>query len=326
MTAGGAPIRWGLLGAARIAEQSFLPALREVGGGRAALVGARDAGRAERWAAGHGVERAVAGYEAVVESPDVDAVYVALPNTAHGEWTRRALLAGKAVLCEKPLCADVTETAAVLETAAAAAAPLWEAFVFLFGAQHRRLRDLLAAGAIGELGEINSVLFFVLDHAGDFRLTAALGGGALGDLGCYPVRFAQELFPVTTPPAVTATGTVEGSVESEASAVIRYATGRLVMSCGFHLAQTAVMDLLGTEGQIRLTNAFHPGPSDTVSVLRPGRDPVVERPTPDTHPFTPALRHIHAVLREEAAPEHLAVNGSLPTAELLATLQTAVRR
>jgi predicted dehydrogenase len=270
------------------------------------------------------VERVVAGYEAVVDAPDIDAVYVALPNAHHAAWTQRALLAGKAVLCEKPLCVGTLETAAVLETAVQSGSWLWEAFVFPFSIQQKRVLELVGNGAIGELGEVQSTFHFVLSRPGDIRLSADLGGGALADLGCYPVHFAHELLPAAGPPVVSAVGTVEGSVETEASAVVAYGRRRLVLSCGFHLARDTETVLLGTEGRIHLTNAFHPRPADTITLLRPGEEPAVERLTTNLWTFGPALDHIHRVLRHGQVPEHLAVDSSLRTAQVVQAVRDAV--
>ncbi len=146
-------IRWGIIGTASIVRGAFLPALREAGGGRAVVVASRDAARAAAYAAEHGIDAGVAGYARVAESADVDAVYVALPNSLHADWAARALRAGRAVLCEKPLCVGAAQTADLLGVAAATpGALLWEAFVFPFHAQHQRLTALLADGAVGEPG------------------------------------------------------------------------------------------------------------------------------------------------------------------------------
>ena len=318
-------VRWGILGAAGIAASAFLPALREAGTGRAALVGGRDVERARHWAADHGVDRAVAGYDEVVDSPDIDAVYVALPNASHAAWTQRALRAGKAVLCEKPLCVDAAETTAVLATAGETGSWLWEAFVFPFSAQQRRLEQLIGAGAIGAVREVQSTFHFVLDRPGDIRMSAELGGGALADLGCYPVRFAHEIFPASSRPVVAGAGTMEGSVETEAWGLVSYDPGRLLLSCGFRLARDTTTRVLGTSGQVLLSSPFHPRPPETITVLRPGLEPIAEHPTSDEYSFTAALRHIHRVLRQEEEPQHLAVEVGLRPAEVLDALRAAAR-
>jgi predicted dehydrogenase len=344
MTAGTGPdgVRWGIIGPANIARGQFLPGLREAGGGHAALVASRDLGRAEAYAAENGVGRGVADYAAVAESPDIDAVYVALPNSLHAEWAIRALQAGKAVLCEKPLCVGAAQTAEVLDAAAAVpGALLWEAFVFPFQAQHRRLVELLADGAVGELTEIISAFHFRLTRPGNIRFSAALGGGALADVGCYPIRLGHELFgpgpgpgPDLDPdrdsgpgPAAAVVGSAvvpDGAeVEVDAAGIVPSGTRRLVLSCGFRRSFDTFTQVLGDLGQLHLANPFHPAPADPLTVLRPGAEPVVEYPTTDERSFTAALRHIHAVLRGETAPEHTAAESALATARTLEAVQAA---
>ncbi len=319
-------MRWAILGTANIARAQFLPGLREAGGGRAVLVAGRDRDRAQAWAGAHGVDAGVDGYATAVDAPDVDAVYVALPNGLHAEWTDRALAAGKAVLCEKPLCVGTAETAGVLDVARDADAPLWEAFVFPFQAQHARVVELLGGGAVGDVREIVSSFHFPLAGTDDIRLSAELGGGAIADVGCYPVRLAQEILgaPDERQEAVgLATG--NGEVETDVSAVVGWGSARLVVGCGFARGPDTFTRIIGTEGALHLTNPFHPRPGDTVTVVRPGRPPAVESPTVDARSFTAAIRHIHAALAGEEAPRHLAVHDSLPTATVLDALRAACR-
>ena len=148
-------MRWGVIGTAGIARKNFLPAVREAGGEAAAVAG-RDAERTSRWARDNAVGRAVVGYQQLIDDPDVDVLYIPLPNALHAEWTIRALRAGKPVLCEKPLTGSLAETEQVLAVARETGIPLWEAFVFPFHDQMRRLRGLLADGVIGDLREIQS--------------------------------------------------------------------------------------------------------------------------------------------------------------------------
>jgi predicted dehydrogenase len=319
-------VRWGIVGPANIARAQFLPGLREAGGGRAALVASRDLARAQAFAAEHGVGQGVADYAALVESPDVDAVYVALPNSLHAEWTIRALQAGKAVLCEKPLCVGVAQTAQVLDAAAALpGALLWEAFVFPFHAQHQRLVSLVADGAIGDLTEIISGFHFRMTGTGNIRLSAALGGGALADVGCYPIRLGHELLGPDPAQVIVGSAVVPagGEVETDAAAIVTSGTRRLELTCGFRRAYDTFTQVAGEQGQLHLANPFHPGPADPLTLLRPGADPVVEHPTTDLRSFTAALRHIHAVLRGESEPEHTAAGSALATATTLEAVQAA---
>jgi predicted dehydrogenase len=320
-------IRWGIVGTANIARAQFLPGLREAGGGRAVLVASRDRARATAYAAAQGIDEGIADYAALVESPLVDAVYVALPNALHAEWAIRALQAGKAVLCEKPLCVGADQTKDVLGVAAAADAPLWEAFVFPFQAQHQRLVRLLGDGVIGEPAELYSAFHFLLSNPANIRLDAALGGGALADVGCYPIRLALELFGAGVEPRVDAcSGVTEGEVEVDAAGLVAFGARRLLLSCGFKRSYDTFSSVGGSAGLIQLTNPFHPGPADTLTVLRPTADPVVEHPTTDQRSFTAAIRHIHAALRGECAPRHTAAEYALPAARVLEQLQRLARR
>lgn len=321
------PIRWGILGTAKIARTQFLPGLREAGGGTAALVASRDAARAQAYAADNGVDRGVAEYAAVAESPEIDAVYVALPNSLHAEWTMRALRAGKAVLCEKPLCVGSAQTKEVITVADAAPGPLWEAFVFPFQAQHRRLTQLLRAGVIGEPTEIVSAFHAKLSSKTNIRLEAALGGGALADVGSYPIRLGYELFGREAPEAlaISASAVTDGVVEVDAAGLVAFGTKRVLLTCGYRRPYDTFTRILGDAGTVHLTNPYHPGPTDTLTIIRPDADPVVERPTTDQRSFTAAIRHIHVVLRGEAEPEHIAAQWSLPAARTLENLQAVAQ-
>ena len=316
-------VRWGIVGPANIARGQFLPGLREAGGGRPVLVGSRDAGRATAFASEHGVDQGVAGYERVVESADVDAVYVAVPNSLHAEWAGRALQAGKAVLCEKPLCVGADQTAAVLGIAAGAPGPLWEAFVFPFQAQHQRICELIADGAIGNPVEIVSAFHFQVSSPSNIRLSAELGGGSLADVGCYPVRLAVEIFGADEATVTGGVAQFEQGVEVDAAAIVTWGTRRLMLTCGFRRSYDTFTRILGDRGQIHLTNPFHPGPADSLVLHRPGAEAIIEHPTTDAHSFTAALRHIHAAVRGQAAPAHLASETALPVAQTLEALQTA---
>jgi predicted dehydrogenase len=290
------------------------------------MVASRDLAVAEDFARKEGVDGAAEGYEAVIDSPEIDAVYVALPNSHHAVWSQRALGAGKAVLCEKPLCVSAAETAAVLGTAASTGSLLWESFVFPFQDQHRRLLELLESGAIGEVRELVGPFHFNLSRSVDIRLSAELAGGALADLGCYPVRLAQDVLSTRDPVPGDVAGfsTGNGAVDTETVAIVDYGDQRLVLSCGFRRAFDTFTRVVGTEGQIHLTNPYHPTPQDLL-VLRRGDEETVERPTSDAWSFTAALRHIHAVLRDGRAPEHLASDSSLRSARTLEAIVQGCR-
>jgi predicted dehydrogenase len=305
-----------------------LPALREAGGGVAVAVASRDAGRARRWAAEHGVERGVEGYERVVADPQVEAVYVPLPNGMHAEWTVAALRAGKAVFCEKPLCATPDETDRVLTAARAAPGPLWEAFVFPFHEQIDHVLELIGNGEIGEVREISSRFHFLLEDPDDIRLFAELAGGSIQDVGCYPIRLSRLLFGDEPDRDGTIADAVwiGTGVDAELWGALRFpGDRRLVLSCGFLSREDTLTRVLGTRGEIRMTNPFHPEPGDAFTVVRDDGEEVHPAASPGVRSFTPAIRHVHRALRGLEPPRHLAVDDAIGNATAIAGLLDAAR-
>jgi predicted dehydrogenase len=300
--------------------------LTESGDGQAVVVGAREGRRAERWAAEFGVDRGVEGYESVLDDPAVEAVYVPLPNSLHAEWTIAALEAGKAVLCEKPLCESVEQTERVLAAASAGDGLLWEAFVFPFHEQMARATSFIADGSIGELREIWARFHFVLDDPDDIRMSASLAGGATQDVGCYPIRLARLLFDVEPDLSrVSADAAWSAGVDVELWGTLPFGGDRrLQFSCGFRSTDDTFARVIGNVGELRMTDPFHPDPSDTLELVREGHVVSQEPAMPiRERSFTPAIRHIHRVLRGEEEPRHLAVDEARGNARAVAAMLDA---
>jgi predicted dehydrogenase len=325
-------IRWGVLSTAHIAQAAFLPGIK-VAGGRAHAVAGRDRDRTDSFARSNGIEHVLVGYERLIESPDIEAIYNPLPNSLHAEWTIKALVAGKAVLCEKPLCGSLGQTAAVLEVARRAPKPLWEAFVFPFHRQQRRLQELVTSGAIGQLREIHSEFFFKLRTRQNIRLAPDLAGGALNDVGCYPLRFAQLTFPAVPKLGTAVARWSPEGVDEEARGVLEYegdamqgvpGARHLVFACGMTRDSGTFTRLLGDEGEVRITNPFH-ARADSSIEIRTNGEVAVERLGTEEPTFAEAIRHIHAVLRQDAAPLHTALDDSLATETALDLLHRSAR-
>jgi predicted dehydrogenase len=312
-----AGVRWGIIGTANIARGQFLPGLRSASGVAAAVAG-RDPARTEQWASDNGVERPVTGYQALIDDPDIDALYIALPNALHAEWTIRALEAGKPVLCEKPLCGTLPDTERVLATARQTGTLLWEAFVFPFQPQMAAIEELVADGTIGELMEIKSNFHFMVRNPANIRLSRELEGGALLDVGCYPVRLAQLMFGPEYESAWARAVIGGDGVDVDTWGVLGYSGGRrLMLSAGMQRSYDTATTLEGTNGQIRVTNPFHPGPADSYQVAIAGAEPRTLTAEADEPSFTPAIRHINAVIMGAEEPRMLALDTSLATARAL---------
>lgn len=317
-------IRWGILGTANIARASFLPGLRWAEGVPYAVAG-RDLARTQRYAADNGIEQALEGYEAIVADEQVDAIYNPLPNSLHAEWTIKALRAGKAVLCEKPLCLSVDETETVLDVARSSPRPLWEAFVFPWRRQTDRVLKIIQSGQVGEIGEVHSAFSFTLRNRNNIRLNPALGGGALYDVGCYPTMYANMLFDHDPKSGVAMARWAPEGVDAAMQGVLDFAgERRLLFSCALDSADDTFTRLLGSEGQIWLSNAFHPREHDTLEIHR-GDDVQTEHPNGNEPSFGPAIAHIQAVLRGEEGPQHLAVDESVANAKAIDLLLESAR-
>ena len=222
------------------------------------------------------------------------------------------------MLCEKPLCGNLGDTLRVLDAARQSGTLLWEAFVFPFHRQIARIHDLVADGAIGELMEIKSNFHFQLSNPGNIRYSRELEGGALNDVGCYPVRLAAEFFGAPHQAAWAGATWGGDGVDVDTWGVLEYPDGRrLHLSCGLGRAYDTYSSLEGTAGRIVLSNPFHPGLADSYQVIASRAEPVSHPATAGEPSFTAAIRHINAVLAGEDEPRLLAVDTALATAEAL---------
>jgi predicted dehydrogenase len=319
------PVCWGIVGTAHIVRRSFLPALAATDDGKPYAVAGRDRARAAAFARENGISRSVQGYETLLEDEEVEAIYIPLPNSLHAEWTIAALRAGKPVLCEKPMCISVEETHAVLSVARETGTPLWEAFVFPFHQQIGRVSELIADGAIGEIREVQSNFHFTLDGRDDIRLSRELAGGALNDVGCYCVALARLIFADEPVNGMAVARWAPEGVDEEMAGVLGFRDGRrLLFSCAMDLPQDTFARIIGTEGEIRLTNPFHPKDDDTFEVRR--GDSIELYTSEQLEPsFTPAVRHINRVVRSREKPRHLAVHEAMGNALGLELLLRSAR-
>ncbi len=192
------PLRLGVLGAARIAPAAVIKPARDNAEVVVAAVAARDVGRARAFAAKHGIARVHDSYQALIDDPEVDAVYNPLPNGLHGKWTRAALDAGKHVLCEKPFTANAAEATEIADAAAKSDRVVMEAFHYRYHPLALRTEQIIASGALGKLQRVEATLCFPLPVFSDIRYSYPLAGGALMDAGCYAVHMVRT-FGGSTP-------------------------------------------------------------------------------------------------------------------------------
>ncbi|MBL0777118.1 Gfo/Idh/MocA family oxidoreductase [Streptomyces sp. T7(2022)] len=259
MVTGAAPLRIGVLGCAEIARRRMLPAFAAYPGTHLAAVAGRDPERARATAEPYGA-RPVHGYRNLLAMDDIDAVYVPLPAALHHTWAEAALHAGKHVLAEKPLTTDARATARLLRLAEERGLALAENTMFVHHPQHTAVRELVDAGAIGELRFFRAEFTVPRFPADDIRLQPELGGGALWDTGVYPVRAALHLLG----PELEAVGAVltedpAHGVDTHGAALLRTPSGVTAhLTFGLDHGYASVYELCGSRGRLTLDRAFTP--------------------------------------------------------------------
>ncbi len=267
-------LRWGVLGAANIARRKVIPAIAASSNGAMVAIASRDRARGQALATELGIARVHDSYEALLADSEIDAVYNPLPNSLHAEWTVRAAEAGKAVLCEKPLARDAAEAASMAAACARRKAPLMEAFMYRFHPQNVRVRELLAQGAIGEVGAVRAGFGFRMDplDPSNVRLRRELAGGALMDVGCYAVNASRMLFDAEPIAAVAWRDQDERfGVDVALAGVLEYpgpSGGRFAtIDCSFKAGYSGWYTVVGSEGVIEAPRAYTPQGDETVIVI-----------------------------------------------------------
>jgi D-xylose 1-dehydrogenase (NADP+, D-xylono-1,5-lactone-forming) len=290
--------QWGLISTARINDK-FLEGVAQSRESAVLAVASRDRSRAERYAAERGIERAYDSYEGLLADPDIDAVYISLPNSLHLEWTGRALQAGKHVLCEKPLSRREADVRAAFDLAERHDRLLMEAFMWRHHPQTARLTELVRSGAIGRPRVIRASFSFHFEDDADVRLSAELEGGSLMDVGCYCVSAARLL--AGEPDLVSGTQVRGGDgVDVTFSGWMRFPEDVIAhFDSGLILDDRFELEVVGEEASLFVPDPWHcvtPG----IELRRAHRVEVIE--VPSGNPYGIEADNLAAAIRGEATP------------------------
>ena len=266
------PLRLGIVSTADI-NRKVIPGAHASDKVDLVAVASRDQRRAEEYASTWRIDRAYGTYEALLEDPEVDAVYISLPNTMHTEWSIRSLEAGKHVICEKPFSRRASDVEAAFDAAERTGRLLTEAFMYRHNPQTAKLAELLSDGAIGELRVVRSAFSYSLYDTDNIRLRTDVEGGSLMDVGCYCVSgsrlVAGEPESVFGQAHVGATGT-----DWVFAGAMRFPYDVLALfDCGTSLPERDELEAIGTEGSLFLDDPWH----CNVPVIELRRDGGVER-------------------------------------------------
>jgi predicted dehydrogenase len=266
------PVRWGIVSTADI-NRKVIPGAHASDKVDLIAVASRDKARADDYARAWEIPRAYGTYEAMLSDPDVEAVYISLPNTMHCEWSIKALEAGKHVLCEKPLSRHPDEVAQAFDTAERTGLILSEAFMWRHNPQTKRVKRLVDEGAIGELRLIRSSFSYSLYDESNIRLRTDLEGGALMDVGCYNVS-GSRLFGGE---AVTAYGQAwygPSGTDWVFAGTLRFPNDVIALfDCGTAMPNRDELEAIGSEGSLFLDDPWH----CNAPVIELRRDDGVER-------------------------------------------------
>jgi NDP-hexose-3-ketoreductase len=319
------PVRVGVLGASSIAWRRMLPVLSDLPGATLVAVASRSADKAARFAEEFGCS-AVHGYENLVDRPDIDAVYVSVPNGLHLRWVSCLLSQDKHVLAEKPLTTSVADTTDLLRTADKRGLVLRENITFVHHGLHRRVAELVDAGRIGELRHVDAAFCFPPLAPTDVRYDPALGGGALLDAGIYPVRLAQYFLGDSLVVAGSVLRCGDTGVDVAGSAVLAAGTGQTAtVTFGFEHGYGSYYTLWGSAGRLSVDRAFTPPATWSPVVRIVGQDHAEERTLPAEHQFAASAAAFVAAVRTArdggTDADHDAVaRTTTHTAELLARI------
>jgi predicted dehydrogenase len=261
-------IRWGVLGAANIATARVIPAMQRAARCEVAAIASRSGARASQAAASLGIPRAHASYEALLSDPEVDAVYIPLPNHLHVPWTAKAAEAGKHVLCEKPIALNAGEARTLLEVRNRTGVRIQEAFMVRTHPQWRRARALVDSGELGEVRAMSGFFSYFNEDPGNVRNVAQFGGGGLLDIGCYLVNTARYIFG-TEPTRVAGTVDLDSrfGVDRQTSLVLDFDGRHAVGTCSMQLQPYQRIQIVGTRGRLEIEIPFNAPPERPCHIL-----------------------------------------------------------
>ncbi len=289
------PVKWGIISTADI-NRKVIPGAHASDEIDLVAVASRDRQRADEYAKHWEIPRAFGTYEDLLADPEIEAVYISLPNTMHCDWSIRALEAGKHVLCEKPLSRHPDEVAAAFDTADRTGLHLSEAFMYRHNPQTKRLQQLVADGAIGQLRLVRSVFSYSLYDHDNIRLRTDVEGGALMDVGCYNVS-GSRLLGGEPERAFGEAWFGPSGTDWVFAGTLRFPADVLaVFHCGTALPNHDELEVIGSEGSLFLDDPWHCN-SPTIELRRDGDVERIDVPHEDSYRLE--LENVSAAIRGE---------------------------
>ncbi len=262
-------VRWGVISTARHGLHTVIPAIQQSASGEVVAIASRNAEQGRKIAAENHIPVSYGSYEALLAAPDIDVIYNPLPNSLHKEWTTRALRAGKHVLSEKPFGLNAAEAVEMVAVARSTGRKLSETFQWRHHPQAKQTRELIRSGAIGDLRLIEAGFSFALSNPDDVRWDPALGGGALYDVGCYPISLTRYL---TGQEPLAVTGQIHWNktgVDDLVVATLEFPGEVLAtVNCSFILPLRRYGEAVGTTGSLLIERCYNQMPDYETTIVK----------------------------------------------------------
>jgi predicted dehydrogenase len=316
-------LRWGLLSTARI-NRSLIPPLRASSRNTLIAVASRDGAKGREYAKEWTIEKVFDSYEAMLASPDIDAVYISLPNKLHAEWTIKAANAGKHVLCEKPLATTLADVDAMIAAAKRNNIVLTEAFMYRHHPQTLKVKEIIDSGKIGEVRLVRGSFTFTLTDRGNVRVNAGLDGGSVWDVGCYPISYARTMIGAEPAEVQGMQVLGESGVDETFVGTMRFTNGaHAQFDSGFHAPFRTNMEIVGSEGVIVIPRPFKPNDKETFYVGPAGDQLEPVQVSGPEHLYIGEVEDLFDAVVNGAAPRVSLQDSRNNVAAILALLQSA---
>ena len=302
--------KWGILGPGFISTRAIIPAIHKTSNSLIMAVASSNEQRAREVALRFGIERFYAGYQSLLDDHDIDAVYIALPNHLHREWTIRAAEAGKHVLCEKPLAMNADECKEMITACNQANMLLMEAVMYRFHPRMRYLKQMLVARELGDVRFLHAAFSFNFNAPGNYRAYKQFGGGALLDVGSYCVNAARWLIG-SEPISLHAVSSFnQESIDLSTSAMLRFSEDVSAhMQSSFVAAEHQVIEVVGTTGAITAPLAFTAWQDDTTILLIQRGSDFERREFTPSDPYKLMIEHFATCVMEKTSLLYPAEDG-----------------
>jgi predicted dehydrogenase len=268
-------VRWGVLGAAAIAQRRVIPAMLKCEHATIVAIASRERHRAEEATQAFGIPKAYGSYDELLADPGIEVIYNPLPNDLHVDWSIRAANAGKHVLCEKPVSVDAAGVRRLIQARDRTGVKIGEGFMVRTHPRWLRTRELIRSGRVGELRVITGLFGFFNNNANDIRNMPQRGGGSLLDIGCYPITLSRFILG-EEPTRVFATTKRDPQLKTDilTSAILEFPSARSTFTCGTQMTRAQEMKFIGTQGRIEIERAINPSTDKLTEILfDAGQDP-----------------------------------------------------